>query len=245
MRSRLPRHLAPTAVLALLTVAGCGLPGIGPAAPATTAAAPATTAAAPSPATSAPADPPPAKSASPEPTSSPAADDRVTVTGQGDTFRLVLPPKWKVAPRAGGLDQVTVSRGGILKPNAARAARNSVSYGAGAHVVAVRPAKNGGEPNVNIGNRAAAGVTDVADLAGPGKQALEGLGATKVRSRTTTVGGDPALQLTSRLQQGEFSLAFTQFLVLADDLVWITTVTELDDERSVAPQISDGLDFSI
>lgn len=238
MRSRLPRCLAPTAVLALLAVAGCGLPGIGPVAPATTAAAP-------PPVTSAPADPPPAKSASPEPTPSPAADDRVTVTGEGDTFRMVLPPKWKVAPREGGLDQVSVSRGGTLKPNAEREQRNAVSYGAGAYVVAVRPAKSGGEPNVNIGNRAAAGVTDVADLAGPGKQALEGLGATRVRSRTTTVGGDRALKLTSRLQQGDFNLAFTQYLVLQDDLVWITTVTELDDERSVAPQIADGLDFSI
>lgn len=241
MRFRLPRLLAPAAVLALLTVAGCGLPGIGPAAPAATEAAPPPATST----TSAPADPPAAKSASPEPTSSPAAGDRVTVTGEDDTFRLVLPPKWKVAPRAGGLDRATVSRGGILKPNKERDQRNSVSYLAGARVVAVRPAKSGGEPNVNIGTRAAAGVTDVAILAGPGKQALEGLGATKVRPRTTTVGGDPALQLSSRLQQGEFDLAITQYLVISDDLVWIATVTELSDERTVAPQIADGLDFSL
>ena len=238
MRFRLPRLLAPTAVLALLTVTGCSLPGIGPAAPAATSAAPPRVA-------SAPADPPPAKSASPQPTPAPAAGDRVTVTGRGDAFRMVLPAKWKVAPREGGLDKVAVSEGGILKPNAEREQRNSVSYGAGAHVVAVRPAKNGGEPNVNIGNRPAAGVADVADLAGPGKQALEGLGATKVRSDDTTVGGDPALELTCQLQQGDLNLAFTQYLVIQDDLVWITTVTELEDERSVAPQIADDLDFSL
>jgi hypothetical protein len=116
---------------------------------------------------------------------------------------------------------------------------------AGAHVIAVRPAKSGGEPKVPIGNRAAGGVSDVEMLAGPGKQALKGFGATNVRSDSTTVGGDAALELSSRLQQGDFELAISQYLVIRDDLVWITTVTELDDERSVASQVADGLDFSI
>lgn len=241
MRPRPPRYLVPVPVLLLLAAAGCGLPGIGPGAPGTTEAAP-------PPAASSAAEPGPAKSASAGPTAaaSPTAGaDQVTVTADDDAFRMILPPKWKVAPKEGGLDKVTVSAGGILKPNAAREQRNAVGYRLGAYVIGVRPAKNGGEPNVNIGKRDAGGVTDVGDLAGPGKQGLESFGATKIRTSTTTLGGDPALQLRSRLQQGEFELAITQYIVLGGDLAWITTITELADESSVAPQIADGLDFSV
>lgn len=234
MRLRLPRPVAPFASLAVLAlVALTAVVGCSPAG--TEAPAPVSTAAAESPTTSAPAAPSP----------SATTDDRVVVTGVDDTFRLVLPPRWKVAPGPGELDKVTVSPGGVLEADEERDQRNAVGYGAGALVIAVRPAKSGGEPNVNIGNRPAGGITDVEQLVEQSKRAIESAGIEGVRSRTTTVGGDPAAEVSGRLEQSGTELTFTQYYVIKDELVWIATVTELDEDSTVAPQIVAGLDFSL